>query len=517
MRRVLAFLTFILVSSSTWATPSLLAPRKSVSLANEVSGKESSFLSDGFTYLKIETDPEMIANSPTWFLTVSMMTKAGTQLNNSKFRTSRSVLFQNVSLKLPSSQKIIDTHTKENVFSNPELSFVIEGRYKVGAWDFLQIYFVDENGFIVDHEGRRPPESPFRYYKLSTKVFDVQMAEGMIRSLDSVNDDPLDTFYCPLKFDPDSAVALETSVRPKPRPVQNLAPLTSVRPKPRPKPQVKPQQTAVAKPKAKSKSTYEELMEKRAWFLKTYPKFGDCLNALRNYEKERGGNLWPSSVSIKQRASRIYDQAKKTYSSIKSHPEVVQKKNIGTGYKETHNPHMIHPLLSPELMSCIAFQETKGKLDPQAMNYSYCEKRHPMRSSAFGLSMMTRTTLSNLRYYKPHGKVVNQIPITTVKEINGHEVKENLSLDNLTYDSSDSVEMQMELMARTLNYNLKHYNWQKQLKGNSDKTLSIGVLKYDADDKEKYQDNVINRCLPCMKNIKANGGDPLSCHNKMRN
>lgn len=518
MKRVLYTILFLLTASS-WATPSLLAPRKSIILQSSTTGSEIDFLSDGFTYLKVETDPKEMAENPKWFTEVRMMTKSGEKVGNTKYKTSKKNLFHNVGLSLPSSQKIIDTQSKENVLAKQDLKFIVEGRYVKNGWDFLQIYFVDSEGNIVNHNGQRPPEAPFRYYRLSTKIFDFHMAEGMIKSLSSVNDDPLETFYCPKSFDEPEitlAAAPKTSIRPKVRPKQSSAPKTSIRPKPRPKPVAKPVYHNQSQTKtASDKSTFEVLMEKRRWFLKTYPKYGKCLQELRNYEKSRKDNIWTEDVSLKTRAERIYDQARQTFSKVVSHSDVTKKRNTNTGYSETHNPHMIHPQLSPELMTCIAFQETKGTLDPQAMNYSYCEQKNPMRSTAFGLSMITRSTMSDLRYYKPHGKVVNQLPITTVTSVNGRKLSENMSLDNMIYAISDSVEVQMELMARTLNYTLKHYNWQKKLKSNSQDTIKWGVLKYDGDDKEKYLKNVINSCLPCMNNIKKNGGSPISCHNKM--
>jgi len=512
MKRLLTIITICLYSFSIWATPSLLAPRHSVTLQDPKSGRQHQFMSDGFTYLKVETNPKEMANNPSWFVEVSMMTKAGTKVNNKKYKTSKKTLMENVALSLPPSQKVADTLNKENVLPKKDLNFVVEGRYVKNGWDYLQIYFVDSDGRNVDHNGIAPPDAPFRYYRLSTKIFDYHMAEGMINNLNKVNSDPFDTFYCPTNFSvplldsyTDLGANVQAPLKVQASPVKKPKPVVAKKPVPKPKP----------KPKKKLKSTYETMMEKRAWFLKTYPTVGKCLSALRNYEKKRNGNIWGSDVSLKKRASEIYKQSKATFSKLINHSKVTKKKSNSTGFGETHNPHMIHPLLSPELMSCIAFQETKGKLDPQAMNYSYCEQRNPMRSTAFGLSMITRTTLSDLRYYKPHKKAVNQLPITTVSEVNGLKLKPNMSVDKMIYALSDSKEVQMELMARTLNYTLKHYNWQKKLKSNVQKTLEWGVLKYDGDDKEAYLKNVVRTCVPCMKSIKKNGGDPVSCHNKM--
>jgi hypothetical protein len=519
MKRVLFFITLYFTALNVWATPSLLAPRKSIVLQSSTTGSEIDFMSDGFTYLKVESSPQEMAENPKWFTEVRMMTKSGEVVGNTKYKTSKKTLFQNVGLSLPPSQAVIDTHNKDNVLADNNLKFIVEGRYVKNGWDFLQIYFVDSDGNIVDHKGQKPPHSPFRYYRLSTQIFDYHMAEGMIKSLDSLNEDPLETFYCPKTFsDPDFSLtsAPITSPRPKLRPKQtSSAPKTSLRPKLRPKREEETIITQSSTKSASDKSTYETLMEKRGWFLKTYPKYGQCLKALRNYEKDRKGNIWGTDISMKKRAEKIYAQSKNTFNKIISHEDVTKKRNTNTGYSETHNPHMIHPQLSPELMTCIAFQETKGTLDPQAINYSYCEKRDPMRSTAFGLAMLTRSTMSDLRYYKPHGKVVNQLPITTVNNVNGRRLSENMSLNNMTYALSDSVEVQMELMARTLNYTLKHYNWQKKLKSSSSDTLKWGVLKYDGDDQEKYLRNVVNTCLPCMNKIKQNGGSPLSCHDKM--
>jgi len=498
------------------ATPSLVAPRHSIMLQNPDTGKQSSFISDGITYLKVESSPKQMAENPKWFTEVSIVTKDGEVVSKSKMKTSRKTLFDNVGLSLPPSQQVFDTNKGKSVLAKEGLSFIVEGRYVKNKWDYLQIYFVDKEGNIVDHNGIPSPKSPFRFYRLSTKVFDVQLTEGMIKAVEGMNESPLDTFYCPqnlgnteeLKLNDNDIDSLIAKILEEDQ-ATSSAPTVSLRPKARPKPKPVPKVTNKV-------SSYMDLMEKRRWFLKTYPSFNKCSTALRNYEKERKGKIWPSTLSLKERAAKVYSQSKKTYKAIINNSNAKMKKQTKTSYNETHNPHVIHPILSPELMSCIAYQETHGKLDPQVINYTYCEQRHPIRSSAYGFPMLTRDAMSDLRYYKPHDKVVNQLPITTVKSVNGVNVSGNLSLDKMRNVMSDSLDVQFEFMARKLNYNLKHYNWSKKSKSDIQRTLLIGVGKYDGDDKENYLDSVLNKCLPCMNNIRKNGGDPISCHNKMK-
>lgn len=520
--KALLFLMAFIIHLQIYATPSLVSPRSEIQLLNTKSGRTESFVSNGLIYLQINSDPRELAGNPSKNIDVTMRTEDGAQLSPITFKTDRQALFKEASLKTPSNLKVLDTKTFKNVQPNSKVRFIVEGRYEKNSWNFLKIYFVNGDGYITDHLGNRLNKSNFRYYRYSTALFNLHMGAGIIEGIRSINNGHK-TISCPEEFADDDIFKLTSSNKVVKQEVKVQAqPRTQSPKKVKNQPIDKKKAEKVVQIKVESKkkigpTAFEDLIGKRKWFLKTYPSRNKCLNRLRGYERERKDNIWPKDLSIVDRAQKIYELTTKSYNTLMSSPKTKKKDKIKTSFREVHDPHLIHPLLSPELMTCISFQETREKLDPQLMNYSYCEKRWPMESTAYGLGQVTRGLISDLKYIRPFkGKgPVNLVPIVTVDEVNGQEVTENIRAKTLHSLMSEDIDLQMEIMARAMNYKLKQYNLEKKAGNNAEKTLLQAVLKYDADDQRKYKKNVIDRCMPCMKQVKLGLKKPIDCHDLM--
>ncbi len=240
----------------------------------------------------------------------------------------------------------------------------------------------------------------------------------------------------------------------------------------------------------------------------------ECLQVLR-WELNRPGRLW-SDLSLVERADRIRAHAIRTYRQLVSIQKATRNlKSSGDARRDIYNPDYLDPILSPELVTCVALQETKGfaDLSPHAVNYTFCLSPGSGKyaSSASGLGQMTWTTMSGVSavLVRPNEAPAELLPIKTVPRHEGRPVEELFSLMN------DDVPLQMEVIYRVMNYKLKFARFKyPELSATHDGLLRAGVASYDRDDQSSYLKNVVQACLPCMARRRKGA---ILCLDEMRN
>ncbi len=209
------------------------------------------------------------------------------------------------------------------------------------------------------------------------------------------------------------------------------------------------------------------------------------------YNEVPGGPIW-GGLSLEQRADRIRKHADISLRRIKETSEQV-------GSTNRSSPHTLSPMLDSNIAVCISFIETRGTLNPQSMNYTMCRERNNRWSTASGLGQMTRTTFRGL--YK-QGK----LPITTTSDYEGKGV------DELFYSITDDVGLQMEVLYRLMNEELKRAS---RSGGSRNDILLRAVTAYDQDNQSKYV-RMFDRCHRCMSQMSA-AQDPMHCYREMGN
>lgn len=225
----------------------------------------------------------------------------------------------------------------------------------------------------------------------------------------------------------------------------------------------------------------------------TYLRSGNkaCNAKLRDaYKDIDGGPIW-GDLSLEERADRVRAHANMTFRKMKE------------SERKSSN-HRLHPILDSSVAVCISFIETRGTLNPHAMNYTMCQDREkdPVTgrsrwSTASGLGQMTRTTFRGLF---DQGKM----PITTTDDYQG------ASRDELFYAITDDVNLQMEVLLRHMNYEIKRTAGRG---GSNDQILLRAVEAYDQDSKSRYL-RMFARCHKCMKGL-GNDQDPMHCYEEM--
>ncbi len=215
--------------------------------------------------------------------------------------------------------------------------------------------------------------------------------------------------------------------------------------------------------------------------------------------------LW-AEFTEKQRAERVYAHARRT-------GELLASSKAG-----------LSGVVTPELVACIAFQETRGNLTPHRVNYTFCapEGRGKYLSSAHGLGQMTRSTLKGMW---EEGK----LRLSTVQ---GYEKS---SANEVFEALNDDVPLQMEILYRTLsekariaNNDLKNdlasarpkeaqtESAQVQASQADTSLLSETIFRYDTDRADSYVTHVREICLPCMKALAQTKETPSDCLEKMK-
>ncbi|OFZ27179.1 MAG: hypothetical protein A2417_18005 [Bdellovibrionales bacterium RIFOXYC1_FULL_37_79] len=208
------------------------------------------------------------------------------------------------------------------------------------------------------------------------------------------------------------------------------------------------------------------------------------------YKKLDPPALW-GNLNLKEKASRVYAHAKISFEKIKQVSKEQRKNNFN---QNLSNPHFIHEDLSPEIMACIAFIEVRD-LNPHSTNYTHCQKYDPVTySTAHGLGQMTITTMTSLRSK-------DLLPITS----RGNRYK-NYNDTDLFYALNDDIPLQMEVMGRYLNYEIKRK--EKNLLSSWDK-IAAGVAAYDTDQENCYS-KLFEACYACM-NSTSGKKSPFTC------
>jgi len=206
------------------------------------------------------------------------------------------------------------------------------------------------------------------------------------------------------------------------------------------------------------------------------------------------------SMSINERAAAIHSHARIALANMQNASGEKGTKS-GSRYKNFVNGHYVDPVVTPAVAACIAFQETKGNLNPYAVNYTYCNKR--MTSTAHGLGQMTFSTMEGM-FDNPDGTMIplNTPASSKYSAMSPKEVHSKMSGD---------VPMQLEILMRVVSANAKYIRWRNSGLSESE-ILKRAIIMYDRDAQSKYIKNVFTNCVPCFNN----GGSAASCYSKVK-
>ncbi len=216
-----------------------------------------------------------------------------------------------------------------------------------------------------------------------------------------------------------------------------------------------------------------------------------CESDRRRYEEELLDQTGWGHLSLDERADKIHQVAKESFEAIKA---VSTDRGGSSNYANSVNANYLSPVITPELVTCIAFQETSGSLNPLAHNYTYCKNTKNMVSTAHGLGQMTRGTFRKMKNHPDS----DQLPYSTrySQSLQGKGVRE------AHQDLSRDPHLQLEVALRLLNFEAKYAKWKNPNASNSE-LLKKAITQYDHDNKSKYVKNVFDNCIPCMKNKSA--------------
>ena len=173
-------------------------------------------------------------------------------------------------------------------------------------------------------------------------------------------------------------------------------------------------------------------------------------------EKMIGETSW-GSISLNERAERIYQLAHESYEDIK----VATKRETGSfisklgkfKHEERNDGNIFHDQIKPDVAACVIYHETKDFLHPFKYNYTFCQKR--TFSTAYGLGQITQTTLkgfvdvnggSNLPLITDEAKKFYW-PGYSEEAMDGEDIYRFMSL---------SPKFQVELVLRILNEKAKY-------------------------------------------------------------
>ena len=417
-------------------------------------------------------------NDGNWFEEVQLVDEDNNVISDETFRVSKKYLYKSVSIPIEKSIELQNSQNKQIVKTIENSKFVIL-RSSKGKWKYYDIVMIDEDGNRVDHNGNRDGSAVFR---VSQSFFDRAHLDAKIAALvDEVTEEEnVVVDPCP--------VFMTSSIRPRARP-DNFDEVVAAQ---------KGEEASEFWPE--SKSPYDLLMEKRKWFLKTYPKRNQCQKALRNYEKELLAKSSWKGTSIKERAKKIEDLAYKAWNAVKKASKdsgkYAKKRSRWTNYI---NGHYFHPNVGPKLATCVAYQETRGFLNPLMYNYKYCYQTKSPPSTAHSLGQIVRTTMGDM-FNLPKS---NLFPLDTpaAKKHRGKGYKQVHSAM-----SKDPL-FQMEAVLRTLNEKAKVQVNRSKGKLKGDAHLKATIANYDQDGKSAYVKAVFN-CHECL----MAGKDSYTCY-----
>ena len=471
--KFLILISLIILSQPSWAIESVNQQiNSSLSL---LSPNGESMQLERHNYIRLDGDP--VKNLSTWYQNVQVVDDDGQAVSDEKYKVSQKYLFKSISDEIETSLPLIDTK-KGLQFRSPEgTRYVVLGKEK-GRKEHYLVVMVNAEGEVISKKGEPLTQIDGNsIYKIEAGTYEEAVLKSKLGTLVSLQ------FDFPNWYRPPSGKCISTqtdknSERPESRTGRKPAGVVNTDP---------------------SKSPYKKLMDIR----NSIKGKKSCQNEMRKKSEELLQNTEWAGLNIEQRASKISNLSKDVVTEIKKD----KVKASGNFSRDLFNPNVIHPLITPALLSCISYQETRGLLNPINMNYTYCNNTKGMVSTAHGLHHVVRKTLT---WLKTHVEG-DQIPLTSKYS----SPFSDLSPRELHEASSSSAEVQLEIMLRVMNFNIKHIDWKNKgkLKGNA--LLKKAIVAYDQDSQSQYISNVLDRCLPCMNSIKSSNEAP-GCYEKLK-
>lgn len=420
-------------------------------------------------------------NYGSWYHEVLKVDANNNVLSPTPMRVSQSYLYDQMARTINSNLEFIDRETGKTVKGYPGQRYVVTGARNKG-WKTYDVHFVDSEGTGVDHKGI--PTTDPRHYRVSQRYLDADRLHSPLVNYAVVQGAAANAGNPPNEGCPPSSPQ---------------APTTSLRPEPR------PDDLVTTPPAGDAGSSYAYLTANR-----TSLRAKGVNSCLAKKEKIQNGYLEKhpfARLNISERADKILSDAKSVINSMKSASGAKNSRNTNQRrassgrYKDFVNGHYIDPVVTPEVSACISYQETKGNLNPYAVNYTLCNSK--MTSTAHGLGQITRSTMKGL-VNNPDGEL---LPLNTR---NSSKYK-GMSIKEVHSKMSGDVGMQLEVLMRILSSNAKFIRW-KSPGLSEDEVLRRAIIQYDRDSQSKYIRNVFNNCLPCMRN----GGSGSKCYQTVK-
>lgn len=337
---------------------------------------------------------------------------------------------------------------------------------------YVGLVEINEEGQILDELGE-VAESDYPIYRINANEYNRLSLRHQFRRLNDNGLNPIPP--CVPVF-----MATEDTVRPVARPVSPYAPAISLIPEPR------PANLNTSLSSAASDSTpYDLLMDRRSEIRSS----GECESRRRNYEAQLMQDTDWAGLTLHERADKILEVAESSLEAIieASNETGRNQATQGSPYRSWVNPHYIDPLVTPEMMTCIAFHETRGQLNFIAHNFSYCYR--DMTSTSHGLAMTTLRSFRQLLNFSDG----NQLPLLTENA----RRYEGMGTTEFHRAFSDDPHMQLEVGMRHLNHLIKHQRVSSP-RASDDTIIQRGVAAYDRDRQSSYMSH-FNACFSCMQ------------------
>lgn len=396
-------------------------------------------------------------NYGSWFHEVFLVDQNNRAQSSRPVRVSQNYLYKQMGNTINRNLEFIDRATGKTVTGYSGQRYIITGAQNKG-WKTYDIHFISEGGVGVDHKGIT--NSAPRSYKITQRYLDSDRLRTPVNKINRLNSVVKSAGSSP------SGGCLN--------------------------------KTAAPVRKAIKGDSFTYLVSNRS-------SLRGMGNRACMKEKKLIQNLYLDKhpygkLSISGRANKILSDAKSVLNTMKA-ASGSKNKAVRSRYKNFTNGHYIDPVVTPEVSACIVFQETKGNLNPYAVNYTLCNKK--MLSTAHGLTQVTRTTMEGL-VDNVDGDLM---PLNTS---NSKKYK-GMSTREIHAKMSGDVGMQLEVMMRILSSNAKHIRWRNKGLLESE-VLRRAIIQYDRDNQSKYIRNVLKKCLPCFKN----GGSGSKCYKTVK-
>ncbi len=414
-------------------------------------------------------------NYSSWFHEVRLVNEDNKPLSGGTLKVSQSYLASQMATTIDKNLQFIDEQTGDTVTGYPGQKYIVVASNNKG-WKTYKVQFVDEEGAGVDHKGI-PTNYP-HYYKIDQRIADADRLRKPLATFGNVVTATEQAGAAPNEPCEGSSTAVSTSLRPEQRP-ENLT-------------------VGTIPPTNPGVSSYTFLKNNRAKLREGGIR--SCMNKKAKIEKEYLAKHDYGKLNISQRANRIHSDAKSVLRTMKQASGSKNNKS-SSRYKSYVDGHYIDSVVTPEVAACLSYQETKGTLNPYAVNYTLCNSK--MTSTAHGLGQMTKRTMTGLRNLEG-GK---SFPMNTKYS----SKYKGMSSADMHAKMSGDVGMQFEVLYRLLSSNAKFIRWKNR--GLSDaEVLRRAVIMYDRDAQSKYIRNVITNCVPCMRQGKSGA----ECYKKVK-